>query len=275
VNAVRTQGAKSKSFDSRHLLPMASELAGLCVGALYDQRKRQELVGVGRAVRNAHFQAGDRFRSMKLPDIVERLSGKTQAPAVQMPPVNLLYGNTIGDIKPYWYMGVLAAAKRPKTVFEIGTYLGASALTFALNTDSDCQIFTVDLPDSTAVDTLSGGDKRLVEKAMSNVGAAFKNHPLSFRIRQIRADSAAMKVSDFLNDRSVDLFYIDGGHSYQCVSRDTETAFSCLAADGLLVWDDYNWIFPDLRSFLQRLAQTRPLVRIEDTQYVVCHPSLN
>jgi hypothetical protein len=271
---MRTQSAKSKAFDSRHLWPMASELAGLCVGSLYDRRKRQELVGVGRAVRNAYFQAGDRFRSMKLTDIVERLSGETQA-SVHMPPVNLLYGNTIGDIKPYWYMGVLAAAKRPKTVFEIGTYLGASALAFALNTDPDCQIITVDLPDQTSTDTLSGGDKALVEKAMSNVGVAFKNHPVASRIQQVRADSATMDAHDFLNGRSVDFFFIDGGHSYECVSHDTETAFGCLASDGLLMWDDYNWIFPDLRSFLRQLAKTKPLVRIENTQYVVCHESLS
>jgi predicted O-methyltransferase YrrM len=270
---MRTQKAKSRSFDPRHLLPMASELAGLCVGSLYNRRRRQELVWVGRAVRNAHFQAEDRFRSMKLPEIVARLSNEEQGP-VRMPPVDRLVGNTIGDVKPYWLIGVLAAAKRPKTVFEIGTYLGASALAFALNTDPDCQIITVDLPDETATDTLSDGDKALVEKAMSNVGAAFRNHPLASRIRQVRADSASMNINDYLNGRLVDFFFIDGGHSHECVSRDTATAFSCLSSDGLVMWDDYSWIFPDVCDALQQLARAKPLVRIEGTQYVLCHQSL-
>ncbi len=81
-----------KSFDSRHLLPMSSELVKLCLESIYKRRSRQELVGVGRAVRNAHFQANDTFRTMKLADVVKRISGLDQSP-VQMPPVNLLEGN--------------------------------------------------------------------------------------------------------------------------------------------------------------------------------------
>jgi len=254
---------------------MSRELGDLCFGSLRNRKMREELVGVGRSIRNAHFQATDTFRTMKLPEIVNRLSCE-EPPPVQIPPVSQLYGNTCGDIRPYWYMGCLAAAKRPNLVFEIGTYLGASALTFALNSGPCCHIITVDLPDgqeNESTSTLSKGDKKLVRKALNNVGAAFHGHPLEKCITQLRLNSLTMDILEHLHGKTVDMFFIDGGHSFECVSRDTETAFSALSPDGLILWDDYNWIFPDLRGFLQRVARTRPLVRIEGTQYVVCHPS--
>jgi hypothetical protein len=264
------------TFDTKHLLPMSRELADLCLSSLYNQRSREELIGVGRSIRNAHFQATDKFRSMNLPEIVKRLS-RDEQPAVQIPPINELYGNTCGDIRPYWYMGCLAAAKRPNLVFEIGTYLGASALTFALNSSPDCHIITVDLPDgqeNRSTTTLSKGDKALVKRASNNVGAAFHGHRLEKCITQLRLNSVTMNILEHLHGRTVDIFFIDGGHSYECVSKDTETALSALSPDGLVLWDDYNWIFPDLRGFLQGVARTRPLVRIAGTQYVVCHPTL-
>lgn len=253
---------------------MSRELLQLCVRSLYNPRSRRELVDVGRSVRNAHFQAGDTFRSMPLPEIIQRLSGDTQ-PAVQMPAADRMCGNTIGNVVPYWYLGALAAAKRPALVFEIGTYLGVSALTFALNTGPHCRVLTVDLPeDHEDVSTLTRGDRALVKTAMTNVGAAFQGHPLAARITQLRADSATLNIHEYLKGETVDLFFIDGGHSYDCVSKDTEIAFSSLSPDGLIIWDDYNWIFPELRGFLQMVARSMPLVRIAGTQYVVHHSSL-
>lgn len=265
------------SFDRRHLVPMSVEFAQLCWGSLTRPRFREELVNVGRSVRNAHLQAADTFRSLPFTEVIRRLSDGQQPPT-HLPPVDRLYGNTIGHIIPYWYLGALAAAKRPKTVFEIGTYLGASALTFALNTDPDCSIITVDLPEEADLPEtrgLTAGDQELVHRAASRVGSAFIGHPLAARITQVRASSDSMRATDYLPaGRKVDLFFIDGGHSYDLVAKDTETAFGVIAPDGLVVWDDYNWIFPELRRFLWSTAASHPLVRIEGTQYVVCHQAL-
>ncbi|MGC2298226.1 MAG: hypothetical protein WA476_05440, partial [Acidobacteriaceae bacterium] len=145
------------------------------------------------------------FPSMNIGDIVNRISGWSEQSPVLMPPVSRFAGNTIGYIVPYWYIGALTAAKQPTTAVEIGTYLGASALTMALNSPEDCRIITVDLPEDSEEDTgtLSQGDKNLVANAKNRVGQAFLGHPLSKKITQVRTNSSTLDLQKYVT-RPVD-----------------------------------------------------------------------
>jgi hypothetical protein len=45
-------------------------------------------------------------------------------------------------------LGLLARYSQAKTIFEIGTFRGRSALSFAANSSPDCIVYTLDLPES-------------------------------------------------------------------------------------------------------------------------------
>jgi predicted O-methyltransferase YrrM len=187
-----------------------------------------------------------------------------------MPPVSHLYGNTIGGIIPYYYVAAITAALKPKTTFEIGTYLGLSALTVALNAPEDAIVYTVDLPDEFEqgdLRTLSQGDKRLVMDAAGKIGRALADHPAAAKVRQIRCNTMDLDVSKYT--REIDFAFIDGGHSYELVKNDTEKCLPYLKQGGLMMWDDYRWNLPGVSRFLGDLRKLKPLWRIANTQYVV------
>jgi len=186
-----------------------------------------------------------------------------------MPPVGSVYGNAIGGIVPYYYVGALAAALRPKVSFEIGTYLGVSALTIALNTADDAKIFTVDLPDEFAesdLSTLTQGDRRLVMDTINTVGRALNEHSAGSKVQQIRCNSLELDVRRYTDQ--IDFAFIDGGHSYELVKNDTEKCLSVLAPGGVMMWDDYRWNLPGVSRYLDELRRTHALRRIGGTQYV-------
>jgi predicted O-methyltransferase YrrM len=167
-------------------------------------------------------------------------------------------------------IGALAAALKPRVSFEIGTYLGLSALTIALNTPEDATIYTVDLPEGFGeadLSTLTQGDKRLAMDTVQTVGRALVDHPAAEKVRQIRCNSTALDVGQYV-DR-IDLALIDGGHSYELVRNDTEKCLPHLAAGGMMVWDDYRWNLPGVSRYLRELQRKMPLRRIAGTQYVV------
>lgn len=257
-------------FDKRHIGPMIADTGRLAVGALYSRPARNALIDVGRAVRHSAFEAADVFPSLPFDEVL-RLLGRGTPPAdVKMPPGDRLWGNTIGGLMPYYYLGAIAAVSRPKTIFEIGTYLGLSALTFALNTPETTRIVTVDLPEDYAegdTDTLTKGDKNLVDRVSGNVGRALRGHPAAKRVKQVLCNSLELNVA--AHAKSIDLALIDGGHSYELVRNDTEKVLPCLAKGGVIIWDDYRWNLPGVSRYVRELLKDRPLRRIAGSQYVI------
>jgi hypothetical protein len=69
---------------------------------------------------------------------------------------------------------------------------------------------------------------------------------------------------------NTDLCFIDGGHSYECIKADTETALKILAPNGVIVWDDYAWFIDGVSQYLTELRNSLPLYRIAGSQLVIC-----
>jgi len=263
------------TFDTRHIGPLVKDAISLSFGSLTTERKRTWLVEVGRQVRNAAFESSDDFPTIDVNDLLAALPG-TDPDAVLLPPSKSLFGNTVGGITPYYYVGLICAFLRPAVSFEFGTFLGLSALTVALNTDPEARIYTVDLPDEFSgedVSTLTMGDRRLVDKTAGIVGRAFRGHPLAHKIVQIRCNSLEVDVGAYCD--KIDFAFVDGGHSYELVKSDTEKCLNRLAPGGVIVWDDYRWNLPGVSTYVQELRKTIPLRRLAGTQYVVYSDRLN
>lgn len=129
------------------------------------------------------------------------------------------------------YLTLLTKVFSPKVVFEIGTLHGYTALLFALNTPEEALIYTLDLPPNekpslktTIVDELH------IQLHAQGKEYLYQTHPLGKKVKQLYGDSARVDFSPF--NGKVDLFFIDGAHSYEYVRSDSLHALECIRRGG-------------------------------------------
>lgn len=136
----------------------------------------------------------------------------------------------------------LCALLKPKVVFEIGTLTGYTAFNFALNTPPETTIYTLDLPEATedvppSLRTTVVDDAHI--RAHRDIGQyAWDGHSAADKIMTLFGDSARFDYKPY--ERAVDLFFIDGAHSYEYVRQDTINALTCLHSGSVLGWHDYG-----------------------------------
>jgi len=137
----------------------------------------------------------------------------------------------------------LARALDVSTVFEIGTYNGATAWCLARNLPG-CTVHTLDLPpgDRPRLDLLAGdeGNRQVFAEPV------YEALPHEGRVVQEWGDSADFDFGAWA--RRVDLVYVDGAHSFSYVRSDSRNAAAMLAERGAIVWDDYWRRIPDVAN---------------------------
>ena len=151
----------------------------------------------------------------------------------------------------------------PRIIFEIGTYHGLTTSVFILNSDSDAQVLTLDLPVKADINWEGiATDKELV--ASRELGAVPRALGLN-RYIQLHCDSMSFDPSPYLD--SVDLGLIDGAHDLAHVKNDTVKMASMMSDRGIIFWHDYGGkgAFRSLSSYLEDLGKQCPLFRIQDT----------
>lgn len=159
------------------------------------------------------------------------------------------------------HLGFLCQAVRPRTVFEIGTSTGYSSLFLAANTSPDTKIWTLDLPTADSAKTdhaLTLYDREIVEDCHRQE-PCFVGHPLGKRIERVYGDSANFNFSPYR--RLVDLFFVDGAHSYEYVRTDTLNAVRCCHQGSVIAWHDYgrSGLSRDVTKWLEELSKTVPV----------------
>jgi len=137
-------------------------------------------------------------------------------------------------------ISTITAFRKPKRIFEIGTFDGRTAINLAANAPN-AEVFTLDLPQDNIHKTklrIKTGDKKFIDKPRSGlrfIGTEYEAH-----ITQIYADSATFDSTPYEN--SIDLIFIDGSHSYEYVKSDTQLALRLLRrGKGTILWHDYGW----------------------------------
>ena len=135
--------------------------------------------------------------------------------------------------KDVLYLALLARVLSPRTIFEIGTLHGYTALLFALNTPPDTVVYTLDLPpnDSCApsLSTTAIDDVHIAAYARSTE-YLYHSHTVGKKVRQLYGDSARFDFAPY--HEKVDLFFVDGAHSYEYVRSDSLNALSCTRGGG-------------------------------------------
>lgn len=129
---------------------------------------------------------------------------------------------------------------KPRRIFEIGTLNGYTAYHFALNAP-DATVFTLDLPksgDTAPALRLTAMDVLHVDGSRAAAAYCFDGSAEAGRIHCLFGDSATFDYSPY--DGNIDLFFVDGAHSYEYVSSDTRNALRCCRPGGVIAWHDYG-----------------------------------
>lgn len=141
---------------------------------------------------------------------------------------------------------------KPKYCVEMGTGVGRSTLQMALNSPDDCQIHTFDLLDK------------------PEIGSAFKEK----NIEKINFHLQNTHDFDFSEIKGkVDYIFIDAGHEYDDVMKDSKLAFELLSDKGVILWDDFSVDWPGVMKACQEIGKTKKLYRILGTSYVIYLPN--
>jgi predicted O-methyltransferase YrrM len=128
---------------------------------------------------------------------------------------------------------------RPQVIFEIGTLNGYTAYHFALN--SDARVYTLDLPKDNGAGVqlrTTAMDDAHINASRSMKEYCFTGTTVEGRVHTLFGDSATFDFSPY--HAEVDLFFIDGAHSYEYVRADTENALKCVRPGGVIAWHDYG-----------------------------------
>lgn len=143
----------------------------------------------------------------------------------------------------------------PQTIFEIGTYQGRGALHWAMNAPS-AKVFTLDLPPGdTPTLPHTVVDRFHVTNRLPHGQLAFRGTPEASRIVCLYGDSARFDYSPY--HQQIDLFFVDGAHSYEYVKSDTCHAFDCCHKGSVIAWHDYGRVgFNGVSRFLHELRES-------------------
>jgi predicted O-methyltransferase YrrM len=200
------------------------------------------------------------IKSIELGDLL----GRDFAEPLFLPLGHLRSGSSpVGDLAA---LAALTKKKRPRTIFEIGTFEGLSAVVFAKNAGADVVIHTLDLPHNVQ-------DVPRTERSFTahSIAESYASGYLidSFATRkQTNAcwgDSAIFDFQPF--EGTIDLFFVDGAHTEDYVASDSCNAFDSIASDGWVLWHDC--FTPQVLKVLKQIGETTTLYQIRGTNLVL------
>lgn len=144
-----------------------------------------------------------------------------------------------------------------RSILEVGTFDGFTALNIAANLGMGGKVHTVDLPKE-ARGTNPGNPY-----APYRVGSQFQNAPEADKIEQLWADSTTADWQRF--GGPFDMILVDGSHEYRHVKADSKSAFKHVKPGGTIFWHDYGH-FQSVSKAVDELAQDHPIAVIRGTR---------
>lgn len=132
----------------------------------------------------------------------------------------------------------------PRRHLEIGTWEGHGATTVARACDAE--IWTVNLPEGERDEQgapkygrgLSGDLASLSSDAAADIGWRYREAGFGSRVHQILCNSLDLNYGQW-SAGFFDTIFIDGGHTREVVTSDTEKTLPLLRSGGLMIWHDF------------------------------------
>jgi predicted O-methyltransferase YrrM len=179
----------------------------------------------------------------------------------------------------------LMLIKKPKFYFEFGTFLGYTTAIMLLNSESTSKVMSIDLPkeDSFKQNFPSNVDWNLVrsndaynDQYLTDLAHERGEYYLTdlvndSRLILVKQDSLEFNIDAHELKNSVDLIFIDGGHTLPVVESDTNKAFQLLSSNGIIIWHDFgSKIHTKVTEVVERVARDRIVIHIENTMLAIC-----
>jgi hypothetical protein len=177
-----------------------------------------------------------------------------------------------------------------KKIVEIGTYIGYATATIALNSQRGTKIASIDLPDISPTADYGQADRKSLQDDWQKNDEFLRNYqqvkgsyyvdrlPEEYKkkIDLIKCDSTKVGASILSSLKNADLVFIDGGHSYETVEKDTNLALAALKSSGLIIWHDFeSKIHHEVTKFVRdKFAVNDSILHIENTMLAVFVPQL-
>lgn len=175
----------------------------------------------------------------------------------------------------------LLQLRKPKVIFEFGTFLGYTTSILLLNSPTS-KIFSLDLPNNLINRTLDLNDWNLIQsndsyndafltQTAQNKGELYlKSLTPSPNLQLIKEDSLNFNPTELSLMGNVDYIFLDGGHTDSVVKQDTLNASRMLSEKGILIWHDFNSnIHKKVTSVVRNIALTDVVVHIENTMLAI------
>jgi hypothetical protein len=159
------------------------------------------------------------------------------------------------------HLSFLCKAIRPRTIFEIGTSTGYSSLFLAANSPQGARVWTLDLPSQgnfAAERPLTWMDKKIVAECHRRE-PCFVKQGAEYQIQKLQGDSATFDFSPYW--KKIDLFFVDGAHTYDYVKSDSIHALRCCHRGSVIAWHDYGraGLSRDVTVWLNELGKLMPV----------------
>jgi predicted O-methyltransferase YrrM len=158
-------------------------------------------------------------------------------------------------------LGALCRIRRPRRIFEFGTFNGATTLILARNSPK-ADVMTLDL---------RSAGSALAARGIPLDEMVFHGTPEAARITQLYRDDPDFSFDEWRG--SCDLIVIDAGHAFEEVRSDIADACRLASDGGIIVWDDYT---PMWSGVVKAVDQSGlPVVLIAGTNLALTSPLSN
>ena len=136
---------------------------------------------------------------------------------------------------------LLTQILKPQVIFEIGTLRGYTTLHFALNAPETARVYSLDLPQKPGIKPqlkMTAVDYSHMDSHSAITKYVFQDTSVASKITCLFGDSATFNYTPYAG--KVDLFFIDGAHSYEYVRSDTLNALRCCHPGSVIAWHDFG-----------------------------------
>lgn len=164
--------------------------------------------------------------------------------------------------------------------FEFGTYLGATSILLAVNSNEIAQVTTLDLiPESVAPKAQNDNEAVILNNDVENdnylrrmfvkKGAFYidrADEVTQRKIHRIYQDSRTLNPLEHKLVDRFDFIFIDGGHDYETVRIDTLNAMEMAKEDSVIIWHDYrSKIHGDVTRFVDAFSHEHSVIHVQNT----------
>lgn len=172
-----------------------------------------------------------------------------------------------------------------KNIFEFGTYMGATTMLFALNTPQDAKIISLDIDPNDFIQSNIDSSKILINdkdndafltKNVLHNGAKYiktADKSMQRKITLLLCDSLKLDIATQQLKQKFDFIFIDGGHDYEIIKKDTENALEMLQHNGIIAWHDYeSKIHTNVTKYVNEFSQNHTIYHVANTMiaFMLC-----